>query len=399
MVNIIQTGSKTVDALAQMNLSGNVTPQNWYRTILRENGKPYLLAICILSEICYWYRPKEIRDEQTGYVIGYKKRFKEDYLQKSYQQLADLFGETKRSVKAAMDTLESIGVITRIWRNKKYDNGAMINNILYVALNENRLYEITYGDFSDGEAEKADEHNANLCNEDEQDESCTDKNEEKSAGKPVNIDVTKFCNMPLQNFVGGHTKKRNMVLQNNVVGPAKECNIIPQNNVGDLTKKRRTNTEITTETTNEKILSNQITSDEVSFDYDTADVSEKIDMARELLKTNVYFDNIPPEEFTKRQKVEKLIEIMAEVIAYGQDVTISGKVIPYQVIRARFEKYNDVIMDYVMDTLSQNTTKVRNVRKYLLATLYNAPTTVDSYYELLVNHDMNQIEWRNKTDG
>lgn len=399
MVNIIQTGSKTVDAIGHMNLSGNVTPQNWYRTILRENGKPYLLAICILSEICYWYRPKEIRDERTGFVVEYRKRFSEDYLQKSYQQLADLFGETKRSVKAAMDALEELGVITRIWRNKKYKSGAMINNILYVALNEERLYEITYGNFNSEKPENDSVNDEYFCDKDVRDESCEDENEEKSAENPVNIDVTKFCNMPLQNFVGGPTTKRNMVLQNNVGGPTKECNIIPQNNAGGLTKKCRTNTEITIETTNEKILSNQIISDEVSFDFDTADVSEKMDMARVLLKSNVYFDNIPPEEFTKRQKVEELIEIMAEVIAYGQDVTISGKVIPYQVIRSRFEKYNDVIMDYVLDTLSQNTTKVRNIRKYLLATLYNAPTTVDSYYELLVNHDMNQIDWRDKTDG
>ena len=64
MANILNTGNSTVDAIGQMNITGNVTPPNWYKTILRDNGKPYLLAICILSEICYWYRPKEIRDEQ-----------------------------------------------------------------------------------------------------------------------------------------------------------------------------------------------------------------------------------------------------------------------------------------------------------------------------------------------
>ena len=58
MTNIVNTGNASVDALAEMSISGNVTPVNWYKTILRENGKPYLLAICVLSEksferICY----------------------------------------------------------------------------------------------------------------------------------------------------------------------------------------------------------------------------------------------------------------------------------------------------------------------------------------------------------
>ena len=54
MTNIVNTGNASVDALAEMSISGNVTPVNWYKTILRENGKPYLLAICVLSEIVYW---------------------------------------------------------------------------------------------------------------------------------------------------------------------------------------------------------------------------------------------------------------------------------------------------------------------------------------------------------
>ena len=70
MTNIVNTGNASVDALAEMSISGNVTPVNWYKTILRENGKPYLLAICVLSEIVYWYRPVEVRDEHSGMTIG-----------------------------------------------------------------------------------------------------------------------------------------------------------------------------------------------------------------------------------------------------------------------------------------------------------------------------------------
>ncbi len=50
MTNIVNTGNASVDALAEMSISGNVTPVNWYKTILRENGKPYL--IIRISCIC-----------------------------------------------------------------------------------------------------------------------------------------------------------------------------------------------------------------------------------------------------------------------------------------------------------------------------------------------------------
>ena len=105
MREIINSGNSTVDAMAKINLTGNIIPANWFRTITRDNGKPYMLAICILSELCYWYRPQEVRDERSGNIVEYRKRFRGDMLQKNYQDLADRFGESKRSVKAATDDL------------------------------------------------------------------------------------------------------------------------------------------------------------------------------------------------------------------------------------------------------------------------------------------------------
>ena len=137
---MVNTGNASVDALAEMNISGNITPANWYKTILRDNGKPYLLAICILSEIVYWYRPVEVRDEHSGMVVGYRKKFREDMLQKSYSDFAEQFGESKRSVKAAIDRLEEIGVIRRVFMNRTLNNGIVVNNIMYVDLCIEALY-------------------------------------------------------------------------------------------------------------------------------------------------------------------------------------------------------------------------------------------------------------------
>ena len=140
----LTSGNPIVDAMGEINISGNVTPQIWYKTILRENGKPYLLAIATLSDIVYWYRPVEVRDEENEGTIGWRKRFKADLLQKSYRQYAELFGESIRSIEAAMKYLQSIGVITRVPRNVKIENGAVLYNVTFLQLNVERLYELTY---------------------------------------------------------------------------------------------------------------------------------------------------------------------------------------------------------------------------------------------------------------
>lgn len=139
------TGNATVDLMAQIQLTGNVTPQVWYKTITKENGRPHLLAIAILSEIVYWYRPAEIRDESTGHITGYRKKFKADMLQRSYDQFAELLGESKRSVTDAVVRLEALGVIRRVFRTIEI-GGMRYNNVLFIDLFPEQLCRLTYPD-------------------------------------------------------------------------------------------------------------------------------------------------------------------------------------------------------------------------------------------------------------
>lgn len=159
MVNESTSGNATVDAMVRYQIKGNVTPVEWFRTIVRKNGKPHLLAITILSDLVYWYRPTEIRDERSGTLIGWKKRFKADLLQKDYNTYVEMLGESKNSIKAAFDVLEELGVITRILRNvvvvghdyeeynpqnSEHENRRVIPNVMYVDLHFKKLDELTY---------------------------------------------------------------------------------------------------------------------------------------------------------------------------------------------------------------------------------------------------------------
>lgn len=140
----LTSGNVIVDAMGSINISGNIIPAIWYRTITKENGKPYLLAVVILADIVYWYRPSEVRDQGTGQILGWKKKFSEDILRQSYQYYADLFGESKKTVKTAMDKLEKLQVIRREFRTVSYGDGLVCNNVMYVELKPDILYQLTF---------------------------------------------------------------------------------------------------------------------------------------------------------------------------------------------------------------------------------------------------------------
>lgn len=138
--------TEIVEEVGKMNISGNVIPSNWYKTITsikNQKKKPYMTAIIILADIVYWYRPTEIRDEVTGNVTGYRKKFKADLLQRSYQSFSDQFGLTKREVTNAIVFLEKLGVIDRVFRTI-HVNGIPHNNVLFINLNVEELKKITY---------------------------------------------------------------------------------------------------------------------------------------------------------------------------------------------------------------------------------------------------------------
>ena len=364
MSNVIDTGDETVDYMGQINLSGNVIPPNWYKSILRENGKPYLLAIIILSEICYWYRPKEIRDEHTGYVVRYSKRFREDYLQKSYQQLADQFGETKRSVKAAMDCLEEIGVITRIWRNKTFSNGGSMTNILFIALNVDKLLELTYEkpDVQTEEEQKEEKY-------EEHETADAEMGTEKTSENPVNKHVTKKRNMNLQNFVGH---------------PTKFCKIIPQNSVGCPTKKRRINTKNTIETTYRDYnpIYQEPTDERPRDGTDLpGDEMDRIAIIQDIVKENIEYDILRERyEGTERKRFDELFMLICDVLYKTRGtVRIGGEDMPYQVVQSVFYKLNSEHIVYVMDSMNETECKIKNIRAYLITSLYRAQQTMYNY--------------------
>ncbi len=134
----------TVDAIGQMHFTGNVIDHRWYKSITLPDGKADLIAINILAEIVYWYRPRILRDETTGEILSVEKRFKADTLQRDYESFAQQFGLGKRQVREAIIRLEEIGLIRRDLRTIE-TGGSKIGNVLYIHLDPLALQRHTYG--------------------------------------------------------------------------------------------------------------------------------------------------------------------------------------------------------------------------------------------------------------
>lgn len=92
--------------------------------------------------------------------------------------------------------------------------------------------------------------------------------------------------------------------------------------------------------------------------------------------------------------LESILELVVETVcSKRQIIRIGGDDRPVEVVKSRFMKLDSEHIRYVLDCFKGNTTKIRNIRQYMLATLYNAPTTIGSYFDALVRHDMAQPDW------
>ena len=89
------------------------------------------------------------------------------------------------------------------------------------------------------------------------------------------------------------------------------------------------------------------------------------------------------------EMLDNILELIVETVCTQRPlIRIGAEERPAEIVRSRFMKLNVEHIRYVMDCFKENTTKIRNIRQYMLTTIYNAPTTIDTYYDALVRHDM-----------
>lgn len=119
---------------------------------------------------------------------------------------------------------------------------------------------------------------------------------------------------------------------------------------------------------------------------------DEMESYSQLIKSNIEYDYLLQRYPYEKELVEGIFELILEmVLRKGEQIVISSGTYPAELVRSKFLKINYGHVEYVISCLQSNTTKVKNIKKYLLAALFNAPSTISGYYTAEVNHDMPQL--------
>ncbi len=122
---------------------------------------------------------------------------------------------------------------------------------------------------------------------------------------------------------------------------------------------------------------------------ETDEAMDAMDIYREVLKENIDYDILCQDRHISRDEIEEILELMLETVcSKKKTIRIGGEDKPAEVVKSRMMKLNQFHIEYVLETLNNNTTDVRNIRSYMLTTLFNAPATIGNYYKSRVNHDL-----------
>ena len=119
-----------------------------------------------------------------------------------------------------------------------------------------------------------------------------------------------------------------------------------------------------------------------------AKTNSAIEIYREIIKDNIDYDILIQDPKMDKDRLDEIVEIMLETVCTARKtIRIAGDDYPAELVKSKFLKLNSSHIEFVLDCMRENTTKVRNIKQYLKAVLFNAPSTIDSYYTALVNHD------------
>jgi DNA-binding ferritin-like protein (Dps family) len=115
--------------------------------------------------------------------------------------------------------------------------------------------------------------------------------------------------------------------------------------------------------------------------------TESTDVYREIIKENIEYGYMT--ERHDRRAVDEIVDLMLETVcAARKTIRVAGDDYPAELVKSKLLKLDSTHIDYVFECLKENTSDIRNIKKYMLAVLFNAPSTIDSYYSARVRHDL-----------
>ena len=119
------------------------------------------------------------------------------------------------------------------------------------------------------------------------------------------------------------------------------------------------------------------------------EAKESFERYRDLILENIDYDVLASDPHVDQEQLDEIVDLGQETVCSTRSqIRVAGNDYPAEVVRSKLLKLNSEHIRFVMNCLKQNTTRILNIRQYLLAMLFNAPSTMNSYYTALVAHDM-----------
>lgn len=162
--------------------------------------------------------------------------------------------------------------------------------------------------------------------------------------------------------------------------------IIPENSILDVYKEKCNYTEYNYNKCNKNNKINHIDS------IEDEDIDSNFKNYTALVKKNIEYDLLLQRNPYDCELLEGIFELIVEtLLTKSNQILIASNKYPSELVKTKFLKLNCTHVEYVLACFKANTSKVHNIKKYLLAALFNAPATISGFYQAEVNHDMNVI--------
>ena len=159
----------------------------------------------------------------------------------------------------------------------------------------------------------------------------------------------------------------------------------------DLPKKEKSNTDLSSTHSIPIHSLNPLPYGEGAAEPPEKKRTERNDAYRvyeEIIKDNIDYD-ILIQDMADRDRLDEIVDLILETVCTRRKtIRIAGDDYPAELVKSKFMKLDSEHIRFVLDCMRENTTKIRNIKQYLKAALFNAPSTIGNYYTSLVSHDM-----------
>ena len=161
----------------------------------------------------------------------------------------------------------------------------------------------------------------------------------------------------------------------------------------DLSKKEKSNTDLSSNHSIPILSPNPSPCREAATPPERkgteATAQSAVDIYREIIKDNIDYHILKQDMKFDSDRLDEIVDLMLETVCTARKrVRIAGDDYPAELVKSKFMKLDGEHIRFVLDCMRENTTKIRNIKQYLKAALFNAPSTIGNYYTSLVAHDM-----------